>query len=143
MFTAAVLHYLDTLGLVTFGRAGTDAFLEGFPDQPVRAVAAFSRPGGVATAGGWGYDEPSVQLLVRDTGPGRARAGFERAARLRDALHGLASITLAPGTPDEVWVVQILATTSQPINLGDDKDDRPRWSITFDAEVRHQTALRA
>lgn len=143
MFSAAVLRHLDSAGLVVFDRAGTDAFLETLPDKPVRATAAFTRPGGTGTSGGHGWDEPAVQLLIRDDGAtGRARAGYERAKGIRDALHGLSSLLLAPGTPDEVWVVQILATTSEPVNLGDDKDDRPRWSVTFDAEVRNPTALR-
>jgi len=143
MLTAAVLRYLDAAGLVTFGRTGTDAFLEDLPDKPVAGVAAYSRPGGAETDGGNGYDEPGFQLVVRgDPGTGRARSGFERAAALRAALHGLHDVTLAPGTPDEVYLVQCLATTSAPVNLGVDADNRPRWTIDFRTETYAPTALR-
>lgn len=147
MFTAALLHYLDTLGLVTYGRTGTDAFLEDLPDLPVAAVAAFSRPGGAMTDGGHGYDEPGAQFLVRGdhtdpATPGRARAGYQRAVAIRDALHGLSAVTMGKGTPDETYVVQMLATQSVPINIGDDPDNRPRWSVEVRAEVYRPTPLR-
>lgn len=147
MFASAIGHYLDSLGLVTYGRAGNDFYLEDLPDKPVAAVAAFTRPGGAETDGGHGYDEPAVQLLVRGDHtspqtPGRARSGYQRARAIRDALHGLSSVTLAPGTEDEVYVVQLLATASEPTNIGDDPDNRPRWSVTFRAEVYRPTALR-
>lgn len=141
MISAAVLQYLDTQGLVVHGRPGTDAFLEGMRDLPVEQVVAFVRPGAGETDGGHGYDEPGVQLLVRGA-TGSARDGYERAVTLRDALHGLSGVTLAPGTPDEVYVVQCVATQSVPTNLGDDPDGRPRWSIPFRFEVRNPTPLR-
>jgi hypothetical protein len=135
------------VGLVVYGRAGTDAFLEDMPDKPVAAVAAFARPGGAETDGGHGYDEPAVQLLIRGDKtnpqtPGRARSGYDRALAIRDALHGLSGVTLAEGTDDEVYVVQCLATQSEPTNIGDDPDDRPRWSVPFRLEVFRPTALR-
>lgn len=147
MFAAAILRHLDARGLVVFGRTGTDAFLEDLPDTPVAAVAAFTRPGGADTDGGHGYDEPGVQLLVRGdhknpATPGRARAGYSRAKAIRRELHGLAGVMLAEGTEDAVWLVQLLAVTSEPVNLGDDKDDRPRWSIEFRGETFDPTALR-
>lgn len=147
MITSAVGHYLDSLGLVVYGRTGNNYFLEDLPDQPVAAVAAFARPGGAETDGGHGYDEPALQLLVRGDKanpqtPGRARAGYGRARAIRDALHGLAGVTMATGTPDEVYVVQCLATQSEPTNIGDDPDDRPRWSVPFRLEVFRPTALR-
>jgi len=145
MFTAALLRYLDSQGLVVFGRQGTDAFLEDLPDLPVAAVAVFARPGGAETDGGHGYDEPGAQFLVRGdntAGGSRARSGYVRAKAIRDALHGLSGVTLAKDTDDEVYLVQCLATQSQPINIGDDPDDRPRWSIEVRAETYEPTALR-
>lgn len=147
MITAAFLTYLDARGVLVYGRTGNDAFLEDLPDKPVAAVAAYSRPGGAETDGGNGYDEPGVQFVVRGdkanpATPGRARAGYGRAKRIRDELHGLSGVLLAPGTADEVWLVQCLATTSEPVNLGDDPDDRPRWTVDFRTEVYRPTALR-
>lgn len=147
MITAALLRYLDGQGLVTYDRGRPDAFLEDMPDVPVASVAAFARPGSADTDGGNGYDSPGVQFLVRgdpdDAGtPGRARSGFGRAAAIRAALHGLSNVLLAEGTADEVWLVQCLAVQSQPINVGDDPDDRPRWSVEVQCEVYAPTALR-
>lgn len=147
MITSALLTYLHSLGIVTYGTPGTDAFLEDLPDKPVAAVAAFARPGGAETDGGHGYDEPAVQFLIRGdrtnpTTPGRARAGYGRAQAIRDALHGLAGVTIAEGTDDETYIVQCLATQSEPTNIGDDPDDRPRWSVPFRLEVFRPTALR-
>ncbi|TFV91407.1 minor capsid protein [Blastococcus sp. CT_GayMR16] len=147
MISSALLQYLDSIGIVVYGRTGNDAFLEDLPDQPVAAVAAFTRPGGADTDGGHGYDEPAVQFLVRGNKanpatPGRARAGYTRAVAIRDALHGLSGVTIAEGTDDEVYVVQCLATQSEPTNIGDDPDDRPRWSVPFRLEVYRPTALR-
>lgn len=145
MIVAAFLRYLDTAGLVVFGRTGTDAFIENLPDAPAAAVAAFTRPGGAETDGGHGYDEPGVQFLVRGdpTGVGgRYRSGYDRAVQIRRALHGLASVTLAEGTADEVWLVQCLATQSAPTNIGPDPDNRPRWSVEVRCEVYDPSPLR-
>lgn len=147
MITRAFAHYLDGLGLLTYGRAGTDAFLEDLPDKPVASVGIYSRPGGAGTDGGHGYDEPGVQFVVRgdpndpDT-PGRAASGYARAESIRKALHGLASVTLGEGTADAVWLVQCLATQSAPVNISDDADNRPKWSVEVRCEVYDPTALR-
>ncbi|SNR33106.1 minor capsid protein [Blastococcus mobilis] len=144
MFAAAVLRYLHSLGIVTYGVAGADAFLNALPDKPVEAVAAYGRPGGAETDGGHGYDEPAAQFIVRGDHktPAGRRAGYARAVAIRDALHGLAGVTIAPGTDDETYVVQCLATQSEPTDLGGDPDGRPRWSVPVRAEVYRPTALR-
>lgn len=144
MFVVALLRYLDTLGIVVYGRSGTDAFLNNLPDVPVNAVGAYARPGGAETDGGHGYDEPGAQFIVRGdhkAGQGR-RAGWDRAKAIRDALHGLSAMRLAQGTADEMWLVQCLATTSEPVDIGGDPDNRPRWSIEVRGEVYRPTVLR-
>lgn len=144
MFVVALLRYLDSLGIVVYGRAGTDAFLNNLPDVPVDAVGAYARPGGAETDGGNGYDEPGAQFIIRGNhkGPAGRRAGWDRARAIRDALHGLSAVRLAAGTPDEMWVVQVLATTSEPVDIGGDPDRRPRWSVEVRGEVHRPTALR-
>jgi hypothetical protein len=148
VISRALLRYLDGLGLLVYGRHGADAFLEELPDKPVAAVGAFARPGAADTDGGNGYDSPGVQFLVRGDPddpqtPGRAGSGFTRAADIRKALHGLTSLTLAEGTADEVWLVQCLAVQSQPVSLGVDADNRPKWSVEVQCEVYEPTPLRA
>lgn len=144
MFSAALLRHLDTLGLLVYGRTGADGFLERLPDAPVDAVAVYARPGGADTDGGHGYDEPAAQFVVRGNlkGGDGQRAGYQRARDIRDALHGLSAVTLGGGTPDETYVVQLLATQSEPTNLGGDPDGNPRWSVPVRAEVYRPTVLR-
>lgn len=130
MLTAALAHWLDTQGLGVFGRAGTNLFLEELPSSPVDAVAVgFKASPGPDLSG---YDRQGIQLTVRHkTGSGRTRPGWTRANELRDALHGLRHITLAPGTPDEQRVVWCLSDDAGPTNLGDDAIGVPRWSLRF------------
>lgn len=143
MFAAALLRHLDSLGILVYGRPGTDGFLNALPDVPVDAVAAYGRPGGADTDGGHGYDEPAAQFIVRgDHKTGGRRAGYDRATAIRDALHGLSGVTIAAGTDDETYVVQCLATQSEPTDLGGDPDNRPRWSVPVRAEVYRPTLLR-
>lgn len=144
MFVAALLRHLTTRDVLKYGTSGADAFVQNLPDKPVEAVGGYSRPGSAGTDGGHGYDEPGAQFIVRGDhkSPAGRRAGYARAQRIRDELHGLAGVTLAPGTDDEVYLVQCLATTSEPIDLGGDPDGRPRWSIEVRSEVYRPTALR-
>lgn len=140
MFTAAIARHLDTLGLGVHGRTGATIFLDDLPAKPYAAIGVYARPGAGETDGGHPYDEPAFQVLVREDTTSY-RPGYERAKAVRDALHGLAAVTLAPGTPDEVYVVQILAT-GEPVNLSDDTSNRPRWAVSFRAEVLAPTPLR-
>lgn len=142
MLSVAVARHLHAAGLVVYGRAGADCFLEGWRPQPAGQVALFMRPGRAGTSGGDGWDWPGVQALVRADRPDHARTSYERAVGLRDALHGLSHQWLDRGGPDEVWVTQLLATTSAPVSLGADTEGRLQWSVTFDGEVRNATALR-
>lgn len=144
MFAAALLRHLTGLGILTYGQAGADAFLNNLPDKPVEAVAVYGRPGAAETDGGHGYDEPAAQFIVRGdhkTIAGR-RAGYARAQQIRDALHGLSGVRLAAGTDDELWLVQCLVTQSEPTDLGGDPDGRPRWSVPVRAETYRPTVLR-
>lgn len=143
MFVVALLRYLDTAGILVYGRTGADAFLNNLPDTPVDAVGAYGRPGGAETDGGHGYDEPGAQFIVRGNhkGPAGRRAGWDRARSIRDALHGLAGVQIGTGA-DTMWLVQCLATTSEPVDIGGDPDNRPRWSVEVRAEVHRPTALR-
>lgn len=140
MLTAAFARYLDAQSLVVFDRDGADCFVETLPAEPVDAVGLWSRPGPHADL--TELSRSGLQAVVRSTpDTGRARAGYTRCVALRDALHGLRHVTLAPGTEDEARLISCIARTDEPVNLGDDTNGRPRWSITFDLQTVHATPL--
>lgn len=143
MFTAAICRHLHAQGLVTFDAEGADCFLETAPREPVNAVAVSARPGSEAS-GGHGYDAPGFQVIVRADGDtGQAREGYERAAAIRDELHGVSAAPLGTGSVDETHFVSIHAESSAPVSLGRDDANRHRWSVSYRCEYRHVTALRA
>lgn len=142
MLTAAIARHLTTshpeLGLV-YDADGTNQFLQELPNAPTDAVAwlfSVSPPADLSDTRVSG-----LQAIVRWTaGTGRARSGYQVARSILDTLHGLHGITLAPGTEDETVLVSLLADTAEPINLGDDTNGVPRWSLRFQAQTVAVTA---
>ena len=142
MHTAAAARYLAALGLVDFGDNSATCFLEQAPAEPVDCVTIVSQPGVESDAGST-YDAPEMQILVRSSGSGgEARDGYEWAAEIRDALHGLSHVTFGAGTPDELRVISCHAKTSAPLSLGKDSAGHHRWSVAYRLDVRHETPLR-
>lgn len=132
MLTSALARHLDALGLGTYGRAGTDTFLETMPAAPEDALALFTQPGRKADR----FRRPGVQVIVRADGTGgRAREGYERAQSILEALDGTARVLWGAGTPDAVRIAWCEAQQAAPVNLGDDDNGRPRWSVRFDVEL--------
>ena len=142
MILAALAHELDRLGLATYGEAGADCFLEDIAPEPADAVGIYTRTGPEPDVK-HAYDAPRLQVVVRaDGSSGRAREGFTRAQAIRDAVHGLRHVTWAQGTEDELRVIECRALSSLPLNLGDDDQGRPRWSVLLQLEVHRPGALR-
>lgn len=139
MFTAAIARHLDTLGMGVHGRSGATIFLDDLPATPAAAMGVYALAGAGDTEAGHPFAEPGFQIILREDTTAY-RPGYEKIRAIRDALHGLSQQRLAPGTPDEVWVVQILAT-GEPVNLGDDASNRGRWSQSFSAEIYDPRAL--
>lgn len=132
MLTAALAHYLDDQGLVTYGRTGADAFLEALPPDPVEAVGLYAEPGRKVDR----FRRPSVQVIVRGTSTGaRARTGHTRAQAILDALDVLTHTTWGAGTADEVRVAWCMSQQAGPVSIGDDDNGVPRWSVRFDVEL--------
>ena len=129
--------YLQSKGILTFDPNGVtgDTFIETMPDSPTNAVMLAS----------FGGDEPDIrhpydtrrfQVLVRggvDPRPAKARA-----QAIYDALQGLSGVTLADGT----YVVAIGGVQSGPIRVGQDENNRHRFSLNFWVRLKAPTEHR-
>ena len=132
MLTAALATHLDTIGLGVHGRDGADVFLEDLPHTPENAVGVYAQPGRKVGR----FRRPGVQIIVRADGTGgRARAGYERAQDILEALDGTSHLAWGDGSGDAVRVAWCEALQAQPLSLGDDDNGRPRWSVRFDVEL--------
>lgn len=132
MLTSACAHRLAALGHGTYDAAGADLFLEDMPHAPENAAGLYAQPGRKVGQ----FRRPGVQIIVRSDGSGgRARSGYERAAAILDALDGDSHVVWGEGTPDAVRVAWCEALQAGPVSLGNDDNDRPRWSVRFDVEL--------
>lgn len=138
MITAGLAAELDARGLVDYraDEAGGDCFVDkDLPATPNDAVGLYSI-GGPPSDVKLGYDDPSVQIIVRGGADARDPAG--RAAAIYAALHGLHDHTL----PDGTYVVGCAADQSAPVRLGPDENGRERFSLNFTLDVRALTTHR-
>lgn len=138
MLTAALATYLDSLGLVVFGRAGADCGIEAFPPKPADAISIGLKPGDPDDLSG--DVVRGIAIMVRQASAdaqGRvARPGWARATAIRAALHGLRHTTLAAGTDDEQRIHWCVSDDVEPTSLGTDQTGARLWGLRF----RVQTA---
>lgn len=128
MIARALAKYLDAAGLVTYDATGTtgNVFLERLPDAPDEALMVLSTGGNpLGPAATYGWDEPTVQLMVRGA-PDDPETPAAAAQALYDALQGLRYVTLDPGGEDEVRLCVCSSLQTGPFNLGRDERDRYR-----------------
>lgn len=138
MIVAALALYLDQISLGEYEptSAGGTIFLEELPQSPDAAIALFST-GGPQASGKHGYDSPVVNVHVRGAANDVIGA-LAKATAIYDALHGLHSMAL----PGGIRVINCLGLQSGPITIGRDQNDRPRYSLNFQLEVRNVSANR-
>lgn len=144
MITRALAKWLHDKTLIVYAPAGTggDCFLEHMPDAPDVAVKLLSTGGNpLSAAATWGYDEPTVQLMVRGA-PDDPLEPQGRALVLYDALQGLRYVRLDTGGPDEVFVVVCESLQTAPVNIGTDEKGRYRYTLNFALHVRALTTHR-
>ena len=143
MISRALAKYLDTAELVTYSTAdGGDCFIEHLPDDPDAAVMILSTGGNPTPAAAtWGYDEPTVQFMVRGA-PNDPVTPQERAASLYDALQGLRYTVLDEGGDDEASLIVCESPQTAPVNIGVDHRTRYRYTLNFALHVRALTAHR-
>jgi len=140
----ALAKYLDAAGLVTYDATGTtgNVFLERLPDAPDEALMVLSTGGNpLGPAATYGWDEPTVQLMVRGA-PDDPETPAAAAQALYDALQGLRYVTLDPGGEDEVRLCVCSSLQTGPFNLGRDERDRYRFTLNFALHVRRATEHR-
>lgn len=144
MITRALAKHLHSAELVVYdpdGAAG-DCFLEHLPDVPDAALMLLSSGGNPTPAAAtWGYDEPTVQLLVRGL-PNDPATPQGRAHALYGALQGLRYTVLDAGGPDEVFLIVCTSPQSAPVNIGTDEKGRYRFTLNFALHIRALTAHR-
>lgn len=139
MLTAALARYGHTQGLWVYGVTGSTMFLGELPSTPVTAQAI--TPKTAPTADYSDHRLEGVQIIVRrDTVS--ERTGYDAADTIRDALHGLRHITLAPGLEEETRLVWLRADDGGPLALGKDSTNRQRWSLRFLALIRTPVTAR-
>lgn len=143
MISRALAKHLNAKSLVSYRPAGGgDCFPEHLPDDPDEAVQVLSTGGNATPAAAtWGYNEPTVQLLVRG-GADDPEGPLLRAEALYSDLQGLRYVTIDPGGEDEVFVVVASSLQTAPVNIGTDEKGRYRFSLNFALHVRALTAHR-
>ena len=143
MISRALAKWLDARSLLTYREGpGGDCFLEHLPDAPDEAVQVLSTGGNpVPAAATSGYDEPTVQLLVRGE-PGDPIGPQLRAATLYGALQGLRYVVLDEGGSDEVHLTLCSSIQTAPAAVGADEKGRYRYSLNFALHVRALTEHR-
>jgi hypothetical protein len=143
MISRALARHLTARGLVHYSEAaGGDCFIEHLPDAPDEAVQLLSTGGNPVPASSTsGYDEPTVQLLVRGA-PGDPVGPQLRAVTLYGALQGLRYVTLDPGGPDEAELTLCSSLQTAPAAVGADAKGRYRFSLNLALHVRALTEHR-
>ncbi len=149
---AAFRAYLAAVGLCRYDTTGPTsapvASLQELP--PIGTVkgrmGVYINPLGAPDLGAW--ERVQLQVVVRiDAGsPGASNlAGQQHAEDVRNALHGMGPGLPFPigGDDDVLWVSNVLARDTAPINLGTEPGSAvPRWSVVFTADVHNPSARR-
>ncbi|WP_245381292.1 minor capsid protein [Kibdelosporangium banguiense] len=136
---ALALH-VHGLGLVRYPPdAGGDpalppGFIVDMPSTPDACVLFKPRPG-FSNDDLSGYELAEQQIIVRTLADAGYRVGYDQAKAIRDALHNTGQTVWAPGTEHEVSIAWCDASDSEPVWLGRDEQDRPKWSVSIQTEA--------
>lgn len=144
MIAAAFAKHLDAqLAALTFSETGNggNVFLNYEPPSPDVAVTISGRPGIAEDSFDLPGGQPGLHVLVRGAAH-TERATHELARSIYSSLDHLDGVTLDDGGTDEVFVVGCTAQQSEPIPLGRDDNQRPRYSLNFLARINTPTTNR-
>lgn len=138
MIAEGIALLLDAIGVASFepDTASGTIYIEKLPQQPDQAIGLFLT-GGPASSRKHGYDMPVLNVQVRGN-PNAPGAAVELAWGVYSALHALHSVTLEDGTR----IIDCAGVQSGPVSIGLDENERPRYSLNFQMEVRNITAHR-
>lgn len=133
-----IAQYLDAQGVGDYepDSAGGSIYVQKLPQTPDEAIGIFAS-GGFEASGVWGYDNPTVNVQVRGA-PHDPVGALAKARAVYSALHGFHMATL----PDGTFVINCRGIQSGPVSLGPDENDRFRFSLNFQLEVRNVTEHR-
>lgn len=135
-------HLAATVDGLTYDEvtATGNLFLQYMPSEPDVAVMLII-PSALPQATNLPTSKPQLQAIVR-ADRFDVRGGDALAAAIWSELACLDRITLAEGTPDEVFVIGTTPSQSAPIALGVDDNQRPEWSLNFDLYISQPTTHR-
>ena len=131
-----------TAGLLTYDDDGVsgNCFVNRLPDAPHLAVMVKQTGGHFLMDGkALGYDEPTLQLLVRGTKD--PSTGAALAQSLYDHYHGLHGVTLDP-TGEAVRLIDCTCLQSGPVHIGTEESGRHLYSLNLALHVRNATPNR-
>lgn len=136
MILDEIATYLTGQGVASTGSTASWAIFKGFePDTPHNCLSIFETGGDPndqheATP----IDRPTFQLRVRATDHGYS-TGRAKIAAARTALEAIGPATTGAGG---WYYVQVMAM-SEPVALGIDENQRPRWVQNYRA-IRSRTS---
>ena len=138
MLNSEIAQYLDALGHGSYDPTGTSGniFIDALPSEPDEAIMIEST-GGTEMDSLLGYDMPTVRMLVR--GGLDPREPKQLALDIYNGLHGFSNGELVN---DGIFVVGAFGVQSGPVNIGQDDNNRHRFSINFRFRVRNKSKFR-
>ncbi|MEK3817501.1 minor capsid protein [Bacillus sp. FSL K6-1284] len=101
-----------------------------FPREAPDECISVKLTGGFPTSQWTGKKQPSFQILVRGGAAGEQECE-DKAYELFNALTNLKEVMIGENS-----VVIIRATTSVPLFIGYDDNNRPQYSLNFDCVIR-------
>lgn len=122
----------NTISEINFGGTDTNIFqdtLSANPDLAVKVEATGGFPKDMFLVD---YFEPTIQIIVR--GPRDPRVARSVIQKIIDEIGTLGEEKLMP--TGEWYVVKCQAVQAMGINIGQDDNNRHRFSINFELEVK-------
>ena len=138
MINSEIAQYLEANGHGTYDPTGTNGniFIDALPSEPDKAIMIEST-GGAEMDSKLGYDMPTRRILVR--GEQDPREPKRLAKDIYNDLHGFSNDTLVT---DGIFVVGVHGIQSGPVNIGQDDNNRHRFSINFRFRIRNKSKFR-
>ena len=138
MLNGEIAEYLDGLGHGDYDPTGTNGniFIDALPSSPDEAIMIEST-GGVESDNKLGYDMPTVRILVR--GGLDPREPKQLAIDIYNDLHGFSNDRLIN---EGIFVVGVFGIQSGAASIGQDDNNRHRFSINFRFRIRNKSTFR-
>ena len=138
MLNSEIAQYLEANGHGAYDPTGTNGniFDEKMPSSPDEAIFIEST-GGPEMDTLLGYDMETRRILVR--GGQDPRDPKQLAKDIYNDLHGFSNDTLVT---DGIFVVGAHGIQSGPVNIGQDDNNRHRFSINFRFRIRNKSTFR-